>query len=39
MKESINLKLDVVQKKKLMEEVHKRNLSLKEYLRLLVINL
>ena len=38
MKESINVTLDVVQKKRLIEEAHKRNLSLKEYLRLLVIN-
>ena len=37
MKASINLKVDAVQKKKLIEEVHKRNLSLKEYLRVLVI--
>ena len=38
MKESINIAVDAVQKKKLIEEAHKRNLSLKEYLRLLVIN-
>ena len=38
MKESINVTLDGVQKKRLMEEAHKRNLSLKEYLKLLVIN-
>ena len=38
MKVSINLKVDAVQKKRLMEEAHKRNLSLKEYLRLLVTN-
>ena len=38
MKESINIILDAVQKKKLIEEAHKRNLSLKEYLKLLVIN-
>ena len=38
MKERINIAVDAVQKKKLMEEAHKRNLSLKEYLRLLVIN-
>ena len=38
MKESVIITLDAVQKKKLMEEAHKRNLSLKEYLRLLVIN-
>ena len=38
MKESINIAVDALQKKKLMEEAHKRNLSLKEYLRLLVIN-
>ena len=38
MKESDNITLDAVQKKKLMEEAHKRNLSLNEYLRLLVIN-
>ena len=31
MKESINITLDAVQKKKLIEEAHKRNLSLKEY--------
>ena len=37
MKESINIKVDAVQKKKLMEETHKRNLNLKQYLRLLVI--
>lgn len=39
MKERINITVDAVQKKKLMEEAHKRNLSLREYLRLLVINL
>ena len=39
MKESINVTLDVVQKKRLIEDAHKRNLSLKEYLRLLVKNL
>ena len=39
MKESINITVDTNQKKKLMEEAHKRNLRLKEYLRLLVINL
>ena len=39
MKESINVTIDAVQKKRLAEEAHKRNLSLKEYLRLLVINL
>ena len=38
MKESINTTVDAVQKKKLMKEAHKRNLSLKEYLKLLVIN-
>lgn len=38
MKESINVTLDAVQKKKLIEEAHKRNLTLKEYLKLLVIN-
>ena len=38
MKESINITLDALQKKRLMEEAHKRNLSLKEYLRLIVIN-
>ena len=32
MKESINVKIDAVQKKRLIEEVHKRNLSTKEYL-------
>ena len=37
MKESINITVDAVQKKKLIEEAHKRNLSLKEYLSLLVI--
>ena len=31
MKESINVTVDAVQKKRLMEEAHKRNLSLKEY--------
>ena len=31
MKESVNITLDAVQKKKLMEEAHKRNLNLKEY--------
>ena len=36
MKENINITIDAVQKKRLMEEAHKRNLSLKEYLRLLV---
>jgi len=38
MKEIINLTVDAVQKKRLTEEAHKRNLTLKEYLRLLVIN-
>jgi len=38
MKESINIKVDATQKKRLIEEAHKRNLSLREYLRLLVIN-
>ena len=38
MKESFNITVDAVQKKKLMEEAHKRNLRLREYLRLLVIN-
>ena len=39
MKESFNITVDSVQKKRLMEEAHKRNLTLKEYLRLMVINL
>ena len=39
MKENINITLDIVQKKRLMEEAHKRNLSLKEYLRIFVNNL
>ena len=39
MKESINITLDTVQKKKLIEEAHKRNLSLKEYLRLIFVNI
>lgn len=39
MKESVNITVDAVQKKRLIEEAHKRNLCLKEYLRLLVINL
>ena len=30
--------VDAVQKKRLIEEAHKHNLSLKEYLRLLMIN-
>ena len=38
MKKSVNITLDAVQKKILIEEAHKRNLNLKEYLRLLVIN-
>ena len=38
MKESINVTLDAVQKKKLIEQAHKRNLSLKEYLRLRLMN-
>ena len=38
MKKGIKIKVDTVQKKRLIEEAHKRNLSLKEYLRLLVIN-
>lgn len=38
MKESINITIDAVQKKRLMKEAHKHNLSLKGYLRLLVIN-
>ena len=38
MKENINITVDSNQKKKLIEEAHKRNLSLREYLRLLVIN-
>ena len=37
MKENINVKIDAVQKKRLIEEAHKRNLSLKEYLRLVFI--
>lgn len=39
MKEIINITVDAVQKKRLIEEAHKRNLTLKEYLRFLVINL
>ena len=31
MKESINITVDTDQKKKLIAEAHKRNLSLKEY--------
>ena len=38
MKESINISVDNVQKKRLTEEAHKRNLTLKQYLKLLVIN-
>ena len=38
MKESIKITIDTFQKKRLTEEAHKRNLSLREYLRLLVIN-
>ena len=38
MKENIKITIDSVQRKKLIEEAHKRNLSLKEYLRLLMIN-
>ena len=38
MKESINITVDAVQKRRLTEEAHKRNLTLKEYLRILVIN-
>lgn len=38
MKESFNITVDAIQKKRLIEEAHKRNLSLREYLRLLVIN-
>ena len=38
MKENINITVDTVQKKKLIEEAHKHNLTLKEYLKLLVIN-
>ena len=38
MKENIKITVDTVQKKRLTEEAHKRNLTLKEYLRLLVIN-
>ena len=34
MKESFNIKVDAVQKKRLIDEAHKRNLSLREYLRL-----
>jgi hypothetical protein len=34
-KESINTTVDIVQKKRLIEEAHKRNLTLKEYLKLL----
>ena len=37
MKESISIAVDAVQKKRLIEEAHKRNLSLKEYLRLLCL--
>ena len=35
MKENINIAIDAVKKKRLIEEANKRNLSLKEYLRLL----
>ena len=35
MKENINIKVDAVQKKRLMEEAHKSNLSTKGYLMLL----
>lgn len=38
MKENISIALDATHKKRLMEEAHKRNLNLKQYLRLLVIN-
>lgn len=38
MKENINITVDANQKKRLTEEAHKRNLTLREYLRLLVIN-
>ena len=38
MKESIKITVNAVQKKVLIEEAHKRNLTLREYLRLLVIN-
>ena len=37
-KENINITVDAFQRKRLIEEAHKRNLSLREYLRLLVIN-
>ena len=37
MKESISIAVDAVQKKRLMEEAHKRNLSLREFLRLVLI--
>lgn len=37
-KENITISLEKNQKDKLIERAHKRNLSLKEYLRLLVIN-
>ena len=39
MKESFNITVDAIQKKKLIEEALKRNLCLKEYFRLLMINL
>ena len=39
MKESIKIKGNAVQKKRPMEEAHKHNLSLREYLRLLAINM
>ena len=39
MKESVNITLDAVQKKRLIEEAHKRNLTFKEYLRLIFVNI
>ena len=39
MKESVNITLDAVQKKRLIEEAHKRNLTLKEYLKLIFVNI
>ena len=39
MKESINITVDAVQKKRLIEEAHKRKLSTKEYLLLLTSSL
>ena len=36
MKEKINIELDIKTKKKLMSNAHKKNMSLEEYMKLLI---